>query len=68
MSKEKAMLNDEMLHEVSGGTNIPIFVQKGDTLGALAKKYGCTIEQLCQWNGIKNADMIAEGQKLTIKF
>ena len=68
MDKEKAMLNDEELGSVQGGTQLPYIIKGGDTLGALAKKYGCTVEQICQWNGIKNADQISVGQKLIIKF
>lgn len=41
-------------------------VKKGDTLGAIAKKYGRTIKQLMSWNGITNADSIREGQKLRV--
>ena len=41
-------------------------VKKGETLGAIAKKYGRTIKQLMSWNNIKNADAIREGQKLRV--
>ncbi len=68
MDMKKAILNDEELGSVQGGTMIPYVIKSGDTLGALAKKYNCTVEQLCQWNGIRNADQIAVGQKLEIKF
>ena len=68
MDKEKAMLNDEELGSVQGGTQLPYVIKSGDTLGALAKKYGCTVEQICQWNNIKNADQIEVGQTLKIKF
>lgn len=68
MSNEKVILNDEELDAVQGGTQIPYVVQGGDTLGALAKKYNCTVEQICQWNNIRNADQISVGQKLVIKF
>ena len=68
MDMEKAILNDEALENVQGGTKIPYVIKSGDTLGALAKKYNCTVEQLCEWNGIRNADQISVGQKLEIKF
>ncbi|MBQ3373987.1 MAG: LysM peptidoglycan-binding domain-containing protein [Oscillospiraceae bacterium] len=68
MNIEKAILNDDALEMVQGGTKIPYVIKSGDTLGALAKKYNCTVEQLCEWNGIKNADQISVGQKLDIKF
>ena len=65
---EKAMLKDEDLSTVQGGTQLPYIIKGGDTLGELARKYGCTVEQICQWNNIKNADQISVGQKLIIKF
>ena len=65
---ENTKLNDAVLDEVSGGTQVPYVVKPGDTLGALAKKYNCTIEQLCRWNNIRNPDQIMVGQKLIIKF
>ena len=68
MDMEKAILSEEELGSVQGGTKIPYLIKAGDTLGALAKKYNCTVEQICQWNGIKNADQISVGQKLDIKF
>ena len=68
MNKEKVLLENEELNSVQGGTQLPYIIKGGDTLGALAKKYGCTVEQICQWNNIKNADQIEIGQKLVIKF
>lgn len=40
-------------------------VKRGDNLGAIAKKFHCTVKQLKQWNGLKS-DAIREGQKLKI--
>jgi LysM repeat protein len=68
MDMEKVALNDEVLSSIQGGTQLPYEIKSGDTLGELAKKYHCTVEQLCQWNNIKNADQISVGQKLVIKF
>ena len=42
-------------------------VKKGDTMFSIAKKYGTTLQQICDWNGIKNPDKIALGQKLRVK-
>ena len=42
-------------------------VKKGDTLSAIAKKYGTTVNQLVKWNNIKNANLIYAGQKLRVK-
>ena len=41
-------------------------VKRGDTLSAIAKKYGTTVAKLVSANGIKNANLIYVGQKLKI--
>lgn len=41
-------------------------VKKGDTLGAIARKYGRTVKQLMNWNGIKNANSLRIGQRLRV--
>lgn len=41
-------------------------VKKGDTLSAIAKKYGTTVDALVKLNGIKNPNLITVGQKLKI--
>ena len=41
-------------------------VKKGDTLGAIAKKYGRTVKQLMNWNGLKNANSLRIGQRLRV--
>ncbi len=41
-------------------------VRKGDTLGAIARKYGRTVKQLMNWNGIKNANSLRIGQRLRV--
>ena len=40
-------------------------IKRGDTLGAIAKRFHCTVKQLKQWNNLKN-DNIREGKKLKI--
>lgn len=42
-------------------------VKKGDTLTAIAKKYGTTVNKLVSLNGIKNKNLIYPGQKLRVK-
>ena len=61
-------LNDEVLQDVSGGTQIPYIVAPGDTLEEIAKKFHCTVEQLCRWNNIRNPLDLKAGQKLVIRF
>ncbi|MBN2358524.1 MAG: LysM peptidoglycan-binding domain-containing protein [Deltaproteobacteria bacterium] len=41
-------------------------VRRGDTLSALASRYGTTVDALVRANNIKNRNLIYTGQKLTI--
>ena len=41
-------------------------VRKGESLGSIAKRYGMSVQQLRQLNGLRN-DMIRPGQKLLLK-
>lgn len=41
-------------------------VNQGETLFAISKKYGVTVEQLKSWNGIGQDNIISIGQKLII--
>lgn len=41
-------------------------VKKGETLNSIAKKYGCTVNDLKKWNGLKNNNVVV-GKKLKIK-
>ena len=41
-------------------------IKKGDTLSAIAKKYGCTVQQLMKWNNIKNANSLRIGQRIKV--
>lgn len=68
MATEKIAMNDEQLDQVSGGSILPYVVQAGDTLGALARKYNVTIEQLMKWNNIKDPNLLTVGQRLVVKF
>ncbi|MCR5136612.1 MAG: LysM peptidoglycan-binding domain-containing protein [Oscillospiraceae bacterium] len=65
---DKVAMNDEMLDGVTGGTILPYMVKAGDSLGAIAKKYNVSVEDLMKWNGISNPDIITIGQKLEVKF
>ena len=42
-------------------------VKSGDTLSAIAKKYGTTYQKIASDNGISNPNKIYPGQKLVIK-
>ena len=40
-------------------------IAKGESLSAIAVKYGCSVSDLMKWNGMKN-DRIFEGKRLKI--
>lgn len=42
-------------------------IRSGDTLGALARKYGTTVTRICQLNGIKSTSILRIGQRLRVK-
>lgn len=52
--------------KTTGGGNIHT-VRKGDTLGAIARKYGTTVSRLCKLNGIKADAKLQIGRKLKYK-
>jgi murein DD-endopeptidase MepM/ murein hydrolase activator NlpD len=41
-------------------------ISKGDYLYGIAEKYGVSVNQLCQWNGIKRNSILSVGRKLRI--
>ena len=81
MTDEKK-INDNELEEVTGGAGgwqkcargsyvnygsyIVYTVASGDVLTGIAPRFGVTVAQIQQWNNIKNPNIIAAGQKLTI--
>ena len=44
----------------------PYYVRKGDTLGAIAKRSGKSLQDLMRWNGIKNANQLQVGTSLNL--
>ena len=68
MAFDKQALNDENLDQVSGGSILRYRVQPGDNLNAIAQKYHVSVEQLMQWNKIKDPNAITVSQQLKIKF
>ena len=68
MALDKQALNDETMDQVSGGTILRYRVQPGDNLNAIAQKYHVSVEQLMQWNKIKDPNEIVTSQQLKIKF
>ncbi len=57
---------------IPGGSTTPpstptyYTVRRGDTLSAIAARYGTTIWQLMQWNNLSNANFIYSGQVLRV--
>ncbi len=51
---------------VNYGQYIVYTVVGGDVLSGIAIRFGVTVQQICQWNNIKNPDLIYINQKLTI--
>lgn len=49
-----------------GGTKVHT-VKQGDTLGAIARRYGTTIDKLCRLNKIKRNSILRLGQKIIVK-
>lgn len=49
-------------------TQVVYTVKKGDTLSAIAKRYGTTYQKIAQDNNIKNVNLIYPGQKLVINL
>ena len=68
MEMNKVAMNDDQMDLVTGGSILPYRVQPGDSLATVAKKYNVTVEQLMQWNGIKDPNFLMVGQQLKIKF
>ena len=48
------------------GFSVSYTGKRGDTLSAIAKKYGTTVKAIAAKNGIKNVNRIYVGQKLKI--
>lgn len=51
------------------GSNNKVYytISSGDNLSSIAKKYGTTVNQLVQWNNIKNPNLIYPNQKIRVK-
>lgn len=64
----KEYLNPSTVAKKMAETSIIYYkVKRGDTLGAIARKYRVTVKQLMRWNGIRNANALREGQRLRIE-
>ena len=58
---------DKIVALLQGTPVTPTYtVVAGDTLGAIAKKFGVTVDDLVQWNGITDPNNISVGQVLKV--
>ena len=55
---------DKKRQERSGSVYV---VKKGDTLGAIARRYRVTTAQIMRWNKLKSAHKLRIGQRLRIE-
>lgn len=51
--------------ESGGGSSLTHKVKRGDTLGGIARRYGVTVNQLKQWNGLRSNNINA-GRSLRV--
>lgn len=61
---------DEVMKIVNGGSSSSkqyYTIRKGDTLSAIAFKFGTSVSQLQKWNNIANANLIYAGTKIRVK-
>ena len=42
-------------------------IQSGDNLTKIANKFGTTVSQLCEWNGISNPNLIYAGTRIIVR-
>lgn len=51
------------------GSNNKVYytIKPGDNLSSIAKRYGTTVNQIVQWNNIKNPNLIYPNQKIRVK-
>lgn len=53
-------------NNVSGNSTIVYIVRSGDTLGAIARRYGTSISNLVRINNISNPNLIYPGERIVI--
>ncbi len=58
--------NDSYAESASGDTKYHT-IRKGDTLGALARRYGTSVNKICKLNGITQTTILRIGKKLRVK-
>src|SRR5690606_711627 len=65
-SNQFSINNSTQTNSASSSSKITHTVASGETLFAISKKYGVTVNQLKDWNNIGSQNIISIGQKLAI--
>ena len=70
MEREKSVMNDHELEQVTGGRYVgPTFVylvQTNDSLPMLAQRFGTTVRVLVELNALKDPRSLVPGTRLLI--
>lgn len=63
-------INGRKSNIYTSSTNQMVYhrVKSGDTLGAIARRYGTSVTQICRLNGIKSTSMLRIGQSLRVSL
>lgn len=60
--------NFNYLNRIQADKNAKVcYVQKGDTLSAIARKYNTSVSKLCYYNGINESAILQIGQRIIVK-
>lgn len=60
--------NFNYLKRIQADKNAKVcYVQKGDTLSAIARKYNTSVSKLCYYNGINESAILQIGQRIMVK-
>ena len=65
-TQQTSQASAQSLQSASPANATTYVVKKGDTLGKIAERYGCSVAQIKQWNGLASNN-IQIGQKLKVK-
>jgi len=68
MTDKQSLASSKKAPQAAGsGSKMYHTVKKGDTLSKIAKKYGTTVNKICQLNGIRSNMVLRVGQKIRVK-